>query len=112
MKGNLKRPDFRELMNPLLRTTAGILFFSRNRYFPQVHFLVYYEHYLIADLHYTLFSFHSILPLETFTNPFHDLLSYDIGAQIDCKAYCHYDISGYVMIQRYKITRICDTYIE
>ena len=28
MKGNLKRPDFRELMNPLLRTTAGILFFS------------------------------------------------------------------------------------
>lgn len=27
MKGNLKRPDFRELMNPLLRTTAGILFF-------------------------------------------------------------------------------------
>ena len=25
MKGNLKRPDFRELMNPLLRTTA--LFF-------------------------------------------------------------------------------------
>lgn len=24
MKGNLKRPDFRELMNPLLRTTAGI----------------------------------------------------------------------------------------
>lgn len=28
MKGNLKRPDFCELMNPLLRTTAGILFFS------------------------------------------------------------------------------------
>ena len=32
MKGNLKRPDFRELMNPLLRTTAGILFFSRESF--------------------------------------------------------------------------------
>ena len=32
MKGNLKRPDFRELMNPLLRTAAGFLFFSRFLY--------------------------------------------------------------------------------